>query len=248
MTLTDFFHAHPKAALGFSGGVDSSYLLYAAVQSGADICPYFVKTAFQPAFELEDAMRIADQVGVKLRVVEYDILQHTEVADNLPDRCYHCKAALFGVLKTMAEADGYPLLIDGTNASDDVDDRPGMRALRELGVRSPLRECGLTKQEIREHSRQAELFTWDKPAYACLATRIPAHTRLTMEDLCRVEQAETELFTMGFRDFRVRVFHGAARLQFTAEDCMRAVRDRDELRRRLKPWFEIVLLDMKGRE
>lgn len=248
MTLTDFFHAYPKAALGFSGGVDSSYLLYAAVQSGADICPYFIKTAFQPAFELEDAMRIAGQVGVKLRVVEYDILQHAKVADNPPDRCYHCKAALFGMIKTTAEADGYPLLIDGTNASDDVDDRPGMRALQELGVRSPLRECGLTKKEIRKLSRQAGLFTWDKPAYACLATRIPANTRLTKDVLYRVEQAEAALFAMGFRDFRVRVFHGAARLQFTAEDCMRAVRDRDEIRSRLNPWFEIVLLDMKGRE
>ena len=123
-----------------------------------------------------------------------------------------------------------------------------MRALQELDVRSPLRECGLTKEEIRKRSRQAGLFTWDKPAYACLATRIPANTGLTAEDLQRVEQAEAALFAMGFRDFRVRVFHDAARLQFTAEDCMRAVRDRKEIQRRLKPWFEIVLLDLKGRE
>ena len=114
-------------------------------------------------------------------------------------------------------------------------------------MRSPLRECGLTKAEIRRLSKEAGLFTWDKPAYACLATRIPTGTKLTAEGLERVERAEGELFDMGFEDFRVRVFHDAARLQFTAKDVMRAVEQREEIQNRLSPWFDIVLLDMKGR-
>lgn len=169
MTLLAFFKENPRAALGFSGGVDSSYLLYAGVQAGADIHPYYIKTAFQPQFELDDAERLCAQLGVPLTVLELDVLKNEAVTANPPDRCYHCKTALFGALSVQALADGYTLLLDGTNASDDAGDRPGMRALKELHVCSPLRECGLTKAEIRRLSREAGLFTWDKPAYACLA-------------------------------------------------------------------------------
>lgn len=248
MTLTDFFHAHPKAALGFSGGVDSSYLLYAARSCGADVRPYFIKTPFQPAFELEDARKLAAQIGAELTVIEHDILCNDAVAANPADRCYHCKAALFGLLKARAMQDGYSLLIDGTNASDDASDRPGMRALHELEVRSPLRECGLTKAEIRRLSKEAGLFTWDKPAYACLATPAPTGTRLTAELLDRVEQAESELFQLGFHDLRVRVFHDAARIQLRAEEFPRAVELREEIQQGLSPWFKTVLLDMKARD
>lgn len=247
VTLQEFFTEHPKVALGFSGGVDSSYLLYAAAKYGADVRPYFIRTEFQPEFELEDARSIADQVGVGLTVIEHDILSSEAVAENPTDRCYHCKSVLFGLLKERAVSDGYTTLIDGTNASDDAGDRPGMRALKEMDVRSPLRECGLTKSDIRRLSKEAGLFTYDKPAYACLATRIPAGTRLTADMLERVECAEGELFKMGFSDFRVRVYHDAARLQFRDADMTDAIMRREEIRNRLAPWFEIVMLDLKGR-
>ncbi len=145
MTLEEFFRENPKVALGFSGGVDSSYLLYAGLQYGAEVRPYFAKTAFQPAFELEDAKRLAQQVGAEVTVLDCDILRNEAVAANPSDRCYYCKTALFGMLKERVARDDYMVLIDGTNASDDAADRPGMAALRELEVRSPLRECGLTK-------------------------------------------------------------------------------------------------------
>ena len=234
-------------ALGFSGGVDSSYLLYAGLRCGADVRPYFAKTAFQPAFELDDARRLARQVGAEVMVLDCDILHNAAVAENPSDRCYHCKTALFGMLKERAAQDGYAVLIDGTNASDNAADRPGMAALRELGVRSPLRECGLTKAEIRRRSKEAGLFTWNKSAYACLATRVPAGRRLTADVLARVERVEGALFQMGFSDFRVRVFHDAARLQLTAEDFPRAVELRDKICSRLSPWFETVLLDFETR-
>ena len=247
MTLEQFFQENPKCALGFSGGVDSAYLLYAGVKAGADIKPYFIKTAFQPAFELADAQKLAERLGVEVTVLELDALADPRVAANPADRCYYCKQNLFRTLKDRAIADGYPVLLDGTNASDEAGDRPGMRALAELSVRSPLRECGLTKAEIRARSREAGLFTWDKPAYACLATRVPAGEAITAETLARVEGAEDALFRLGYTDFRVRVSHSAARLQLPRGQMERAVREAEELRQALKPYFTPILLDLEGR-
>ena len=247
MTLEQFFQENPRCALGFSGGVDSAYLLYAGVKAGADIRPYFIKTAFQPVFELADAQKLAAGLGVEVTVLELDALADPRVAANPADRCYYCKQNLFRTLKDRAIADGYPVLLDGTNASDEAGDRPGMRALAELSVRSPLRECGLTKAEIRARSREAGLFTWDKPAYACLATRVPAGETITADILARVEGAEDALFRLGYTDFRVRVFHGAARLQLPRGQMERAVREAEELRQALKPYFTPILLDLEGR-
>ena len=247
MTLQEFFTEHPKAALGFSGGVDSSYLLWAAVNAGADIAPYYIQTAFQPAFELEDAQRLCAQIGVKLNVIRLDALADPRVAANPANRCYYCKVGLFGALRARAKADGYDLLLDGTNASDDAGDRPGMKALREMEVRSPLRECGLTKAMIRQESRKAELFTWDKPAYACLATRVPTGRTITSELLRRVEGAETALFALGFTDFRVRLYDEAARLQLPEGQLAKAVEQRQAIRQALAPWFDVVLLDTQTR-
>ena len=143
MNLERFFQEHTKVALGFSGGVDSAYLLYAGIHYGADVRAYYVKTAFQPQFELEDARRLAKELGADLRLLELEVLQSETIAANPADRCYHCKNQIFGRICEEARKDGYPLILDGTNASDQVADRPGMRALAELQVRSPLRECGL---------------------------------------------------------------------------------------------------------
>ena len=247
MTLEQFFQENPRCALGFSGGVDSAYLLYAGVKAGADIRPYFIKTAFQPAFELADAQKLAGGLGVEVTVLELDALADPRVAANPADRCYFCKQNLFRTLKERAIADGYPVLLDGTNASDEAGDRPGMRALAELSVRSPLRECGLTKAEIRARSREAGLFTWDKPAYACLATRVPAGETITADLLARVEGAEDALFRLGYTDFRVRVFHGAARLQLPRGQMERAVREAETIQAALKPYFTPILLDLEGR-
>ena len=247
MTLEQFFQENPRCALGFSGGVDSACLLHAGVTAGADIRPYFIKTAFQPAFELADAQKLAQGLGVALTVVELDALADPRVAANPADRCYYCKRNLFRALKERAIADGYPVLLDGTNASDQADDRPGMRALAELSVRSPLRECGLTKAEVRARSRAAGLFTWDKPAYACLATRVPAGEALTADILARVEGAEDALFRLGYTDFRVRVFHSAARLQLPRGQMERAIREAETIQAALKPYFTPILLDLEGR-
>ena len=247
MDLQAFFRENSSVALAFSGGVDSSYLLYAGLKYGADIKAYFVKTAFQPAFELRDAQRLAAQLGARMAVVEKDVLSERFATENPADRCYYCKRVIFETLVRVAADDGYTVLIDGTNASDDASDRPGMRALRELSVRSPLRECGLTKDAIRTLSKDAGLPTWNKSAYACLATRVPTGGAITSELLRRVEGAEDALFALGFSDFRVRIFEESARLQFPADQMPAALEKRELILCGLKPFFSVVLLDLDVR-
>lgn len=248
MDLSQFFRETPKAALAFSGGTDSAYLLYAAMHLGADVKAYYVRSAFQPQFELEDARRLAGQLSAKMRILEVDVLAERVITNNLHDRCYHCKKMLFDVIARAAAEDGYPVLLDGTNASDEEGDRPGMRALKELEVRSPLRECGLTKETIRRLSKEAGLFTWDKPAYACLATRIPTGETITGEKLQAAEAAEDYLFALGFTDFRVRRLGETARLQFPAGQMERVLLKREEILTELKRYYQAVLLDLEGRE
>lgn len=245
--LKEFFKENPRAALAFSGGADSAYLLYAAKKCGAEVKAYYVKTQFQPQFELEDAKRLASETDAELEIIRLDILSADEVAENTENRCYYCKRRIFGAIAERAVRDGYNLILDGTNASDEEGDRPGMRALRELNVRSPLRECSLTKAKTRALSREAGLFTWDKPAYACLATRISCGERISGETLRRVEAAEDCLFLLGFTDFRARVFNGAARLQFPSEQLDEAVKRREEILKAIKPYFDDVLIDLKCR-
>ena len=247
MNLTQFWQANPKAAIAFSGGVDSAYLLYSAVQSGADVKAYYAKTAFQPAFELEDAKKLAAQLGAQMEILSIDVLSVPNVAENPANRCYYCKTALFSAMTAAAKKDGFTLILDGTNASDEAADRPGMQALRELSVRSPLRECGLTKKEIRRLSKEAGLFTHDKPAYACLATRIPAGDTITSEKLARTEEAEGFLHSLGLRDFRVRTLGDIARIQVTESDLETVLKNREVILAHLKKLYSGVVLDLEVR-
>ena len=228
--------------------MDSAFLLYAALQWTDRVQPYYVKTPFQPDFEYRDALRLCQDLGVELRVLRPDVLVSEAVRRNGPDRCYHCKTCIMSTIKAAAKEDGFDLLLDGSNLSDDAADRPGMRALEELAVVSPLRLCGLTKGEIRRLSKEAGLFTWDKPAYACLATRVRTGEPLTAENLGRIESAEAELTALGYRDFRVRFRDGKALLQFTAAELPRARAQEEELRARLSDRFAAVQIDAEERK
>ncbi|TDP57306.1 ATP-dependent sacrificial sulfur transferase LarE [Aminicella lysinilytica] len=247
MNIQEFFETNNKVALGFSGGVDSSYLLYAAKEAGADIGAYYVKSQFQPQFELDDALKLAEHVGAELKVLECDVLSEPKVASNPSDRCYYCKRHIFGAVADRAAKDGYGVLIDGTNASDDAGDRPGTKALGELKVLSPLRDCGLTKDDIRALSKEAGLFTWNKPSYACLATRIPEGEEITDKTLRRIEGAEDVLRMMGFSDFRVRKRGDIGLLQIPECQMVSAVKLNEEIVLGLKPYFKDVVLDLVGR-
>ena len=248
MTLEQFFQENNAAAIAFSGGVDSAFLLAMAARCGARVKAYYVKTAFQPQFELEDACRLAKELDVPLQILPVDILCHQRIAVNPADRCYHCKKVIFEAILKAAKEDGYGLLLDGTNASDDAGDRPGMRVLTELSVRSPLRECGLHKEEVRRQSKALGLFTWDKPAYACLATRIPAGEEITRDKLERTERAESYLESLDFRDFRVRSEKDTAKLQVTDRDFPKVLEKREAIIKELKRYYQTVLLDLEVRK
>ncbi len=247
MDLPSFFQQHPRGLLALSGGVDSALLAWAAGKYGAGWRACFVQTPFQPAHERADAEILADLCGLPLTVLEADVLADPQVAANPPRRCYFCKRALFRAILDHAAEKGLPLVADGTNASDDAGDRPGMAALAELGVRSPLRECGLTKADVRRLSREAGLPTWDKPAYACLATRVPTGTPLTAAALEKVEQGEAVLAALGFRDFRLRLRGDGALVQVTAAQMPLALERRAEILAGLAPLFAAVHLDLTAR-
>lgn len=248
MELRDFFRDHRKAALAFSGGADSAWLLWAGLDCGADILPCYVKSQFQPEFELEDARRLCRELGAELELIELDVLSSPAVAENPPERCYHCKSLIMSAVKGRAAEKGYALVIDGSNASDAAGDRPGMRALEEEGILSPLRLCGITKPELRAMSREAGLFTWSKPAYACLATRIEPMVPIKVEDLKRIEAGEALLTARGFSDLRLRLRSGGALLQLTGEQLPRGRAELGEIKELLSPWFEKVELDEKERD
>ena len=241
--LRDFFEENPKVALALSGGVDSAYLLYSALGCGADVHAYYAKTDFQPEFEFEDAKRLAEELGAEMTVIYLDILGDPVVESNPKDRCYYCKKHIFHAIIDRAKKDGYQVILDGTNASDDPGDRPGVRALREYGVRSPLRDCGLTKSRIRELSREAGLFTWDKPAYACLATRIQTDQKIIYRDLKAVEACEGFMAELGFRDFRVRVRGKNALVQIREEDSELYDQNREDIEGTIIRYFDGVSLD-----
>lgn len=248
MILEEFFKTYPSVAVAFSGGADSSYLLYAAKKYAKDVTAYYVKTEFQPEFELEDAKRLACGLKADMRIINLSVFDAAEIIKNPPERCYYCKKKILGAAIEAAAKDGYAVLIDGTNASDDADDRPGMRALKELEVRSPLRMCGITKDKIRKLSGAAGLFTWDKPAYACLATRIPSGEEITREKLKATEESEKYLMSVGFADFRVRALNGNARLQLKESQIPLLMEKRSEIFDELKKYYKTVSLDLEVRE
>ena len=218
MELSDFFRENPRAALAFSGGTDSAYLLYEALQCGAEVRPYYVKTPFQPRFELDDALRLTKELGTELTVIEYDILNDGLVAANPADRCYHCKRAGFTAIVNHAKSLGFPTVIDGSNASDRGDYRPGMRAAQELGVRSPLMEVGFTKDEERELLRAWGYPVWNLPAGACLATRVPTGEELTREKVDVIRACEDYLHDLDLAQVRARLIGGCMHIEAAPAD------------------------------
>lgn len=238
-----------RVAVAFSGGVDSSFLLAASkLALGDKAVGITIDSLALPRYELNDAISIAQMIGVRHIIVKPDNIEE-EVKRNPVDRCYFCKKTEFGSVKRVAKDLGIKYVLDGSNVDDLKDYRPGMKAVSELQVLSPLLDAQMTKSEIREFSKELNLPTWDKPAYACLFSRIPYGHEIRIEDLDKIEKAEKFFIDRGFRTIRVRCHGDLARIEVIATDKNKLVMEplASEITQALKSYgFKYVTLDIQG--
>lgn len=249
-TLTAHLRRLGRAAVAFSAGVDSAFLLKTAHDIlGEQTIAVTARCVSFPEREIREAAALCKAIGVRHVVVDVDQMAIPGFSDNPPDRCYLCKKALFRALSDAAGKLGFPVLIEGTNADDTRDYRPGMRALRELDIGSPLMEADLTKEDIRRLSRGLGLPTWSKPSLACLATRIPYGEPITPSKLSVIDEAEQFLFDRGFGQVRVRMHGKLARIETLPEDFARITDPElsQAICRKLTDLgFDYVTLDLAG--
>ncbi|MCS6292917.1 MAG: ATP-dependent sacrificial sulfur transferase LarE [Nitrospira sp.] len=248
--LREIFAAMDSVLVAYSGGIDSTVVLKVAYDQLLDravgvtaISPTF------PAVELDSATRVAKEIGVRHELVQTDQLMIPAFTENDANRCFHCKTDLYQLLGKLRETRATAVIVDGTNLDDLGDDRPGIKAAREWGVRSPLVEANLSKAEIRSLAKDLGLSNWDKPAAACLSSRIPRGITITREKLSRVEQAEEVLLAEGFRHCRVRDHGEIARIEVGQDELARIIEGERGTRisRRVKKLgFRFVTIDLDG--
>nr|WP_073255950.1 ATP-dependent sacrificial sulfur transferase LarE [Caldanaerovirga acetigignens] len=221
--LKDMIKNLGRVIVAFSGGVDSTFLLKVCldVLGKENVLAVTARSSTYPARELEEAKELAKSFGANHEIIVSEELEVPGFSENPPERCYYCKKELFGQLVKIASERGFNFVLDGSNADDAGDFRPGMKAKDELGVKSPLKEAGLTKAEIRTLSQKMGLPTWNKPSFACLASRFPYGERITEEKLNRVGRAEDLLSELGFVQYRVRSHGDLARIEVSSEEIER---------------------------
>lgn len=235
--------------VAYSGGVDSTLLLKCAMDTlGVDkVVAVTAVSAISPGEDVDDAKSISAGLGVRHVIVRSDEEENEEFVANTPERCYVCKRGRFERLVKLKEKMGLDFIVDGSNMDDAADYRPGEKALKEFGVRSPLREAGLYKSDIRELSRILGLPTWDSPSRACLASRIPYGTKITRHRLLMVDEAERALHCYGFAQLRVRYHGELARIEVPAAEIAEVLRNREKIVEKLKKaGFVYVTLDLEG--
>ncbi|NLK02472.1 MAG: ATP-dependent sacrificial sulfur transferase LarE [Clostridiaceae bacterium] len=248
MMLAEFIQLYPRFALAFSGGIDSTYLLAAALELGAKVQPYFVKSEFQTEKEMKLAHHMATDLGVELKILKLSALADPRLAANSPERCYLCKSMIFTAIRQAAAKDGWTVVVDGSNASDRPSDRPGMKALSEQEILSPLRQAGLTKEQITEKARQLGLANWNLPANSCLAARILTGQEITAEKLRQIEQAEQFLTELGITGARVRLNERKALIQINDRDFPLLLAAKADILEQLSPFCDQIALDLQPRD
>jgi len=239
-----------RVVVAFSGGVDSTFLLKTCVDTlgKENVLAVTAKSETYPEREFTEAKKLARNIGSEWRAVSSSELGISGFAENPENRCYYCKKELFSILGKIAENNGYGTVLDGSTASDLGDHRPGANSAKELGVRSPIQEAGLEKDEIRELSKSMGLPTWNKGSFACLASRFPYGERITPEKLDMVGKAENFLFDFGFKQLRVRHHEGnIARIEMLPEDFERVMGCREKIIEKMREiGYLYISLDMEG--
>lgn len=236
--------------VAFSGGVDSTFLLKTAHEVlGKNVLAVIASSETYPQKEREEAIRFAEESSIRYKVIETKELEISDFANNSPQRCYFCKKELFSKLKDIAEAEGIPYIVDGSNYEDMSDFRPGTKAAEELGIRSPLKEAHLGKSEIRQLSKRSSLSTWNKPSLACLSSRFPYYTKIEIKNLKQVAQAEEFLSKLGFVQVRVRHHGQIARIEIEPPEFQKITKKkvREAVIKNFKKFGYIyVALDLAG--
>jgi len=234
--------------VAYSGGIDSTLLAFAAhAVLGEQCCAVLATSDTYPEFEATAARDLARHLGFRLMEVESCELADPAFTANTPDRCYHCKSELFGLLRQVADVQGLAYVADGSNADDLLDHRPGRRAASELGVVSPLATAGLTKCDIRELARELGLPNWSKPSMACLASRFPYGQRITDEGIARVSTAEQHLRELGVTQFRVRAHGLLARIEVAPDELDRCWALREQIAVKVRAaGFTYAAIDLDG--
>jgi len=249
--LKEIFQSMKRVVVAFSGGVDSTLLLKVAQDTLGDENVIAV-TALSPLYperELTGVNKLIQTLGARHRLIESNELEIPGFSKNPPNRCYYCKKKLFEELLELAKEESILFVVEGSTLDDEKDHRPGRMAVQELGIRSPLKEAGFTKGEVRELSRTLGLPTWDKPSFACLASRFPYEEEITEEGLKMVDAAEDYLFGLGFKQVRVRHYGNLARIEVLKEEMARLMNGslREEVVNHLKKiGYRYVTLDLQG--
>ncbi len=246
--LKNLLKSFSSAVVAYSGGVDSTFLAVIAHEVlGERFLAVTAVSSTYPEDQLIEAKEIAAKYGFPLQVIHTREFDEPNFVANPPERCYYCKLALFKQIRQIAAEKGFQKVLDGANVDDLSDFRPGHRATNELKVRSPLQEVGMIKADIREYSRQMSLPTWNKPAYACLASRIPYGVSITPEALLRIDRAEKYLFSLGFIEVRVRDHYPVARIEIGKDQMDLAWQKREPIARKLhEVGFTFITLDLDG--